>query len=139
MFSKKLIIYCFVSSGLYLLVISWLLSFLQRKLRLTEGISAQLLESTHLGWSAINYVMEFLFYVVIPTIAYSLFYLVIPLSGIRAGLAGALFAFTLGAAPALISLSVRIKLPMPFILFSLLSLLLKLGGSLAIIGYLYQL
>ena len=82
--------------------------------------------------------MEGLFIVVIPAIGYNFFYLVVPLSGIRAGMAAALFAFILGSSPALMGLSLRIKLPMPFLLFTLLSLLIKLGGALAIIGYLYS-
>lgn len=139
MYSPKLAFYCFVFSGAYLLVISLLLGFVEHKLRIKEGIPPELIETAALGWAAINFLMELLFYVVIPTIAYSFFYLVIPLAGIKAGMAAALFAFTMGASPALMGLSVRIKLPMPFILFQLLALLIKLGGSLAIIGYLYSL
>jgi hypothetical protein len=85
-----------------------------------------------------NFVMEFLFYVVIPTIIFSFFYVVIPLSGIRAGLAAAVLAFLLGATPVLMGLSVKIKLPMPLVLFGLLSHLIKLGGAMALIGYLYS-
>ncbi|HUV29541.1 MAG TPA: hypothetical protein VMY05_00430 [Acidobacteriota bacterium] len=139
MYSQGLLLYCFVLSSLYLLIVSVVLRYVERKLQLTQGIASSLLESTGLGWAAINYVMEALFFAVIPTLAYGFFYLIIPLSGIRAGMAASLFAFTLGAIPALMGLSVRIKLPMPYILFMLLSLLIKLGGSLSIIGYLYSL
>ena len=139
MYSQGLLLYCLVLSSLYLLVVSVVLRYVERKLQLTHGIASSLLESTGLGWAAINYVMEVLFFVVIPTLAYGFFYLIIPLSGVRAGMAASLFAFTLGAVPALMGLSVRIKLPMPYILFTLLSLLVKLGGSLSIIGYLYSL
>jgi hypothetical protein len=97
-----------------------------------------MLEESGPGWSAIHFLMEMLFFAAIPTFAYSFFYMIIPLWGIKAGMAAALFAFTLGAAPALMCLSVRIRLPMPYILFTLLALLLKLGGSLIIIGYLFS-
>ena len=83
--------------------------------------------------------MEFLFFVTIPTVSYSFFYLIVPFSGIKAGMAATLFAFTLGAVPLVMSLSVRLKLPMQYLLFLLLSYLVKLGGSLAIIAYLYTL
>ena len=138
MFSQKLVLYCIVCSGAYLLIISLALDYLQKKLRLTRGIPPEMLEESGPGWSAIHFLMEMLFFVAIPTFAYSFFYLVIPLWGIKAGMAAALFAFTLGAAPALMGLSVRVRLPMPYILFTLLALLLKLGGSLTIIGYLFS-
>ena len=138
MFSQKLVVYCIVCSGAYLLIISLVLDYLQKKLRLTRGIPPEMLEESGPGWSAIHFLMEMLFFAAIPTFAYSFFYMIIPLWGIKAGMAAALFAFTLGAAPALMCLSVRIRLPMPYILFTLLALLLKLGGSLIIIGYLFS-
>jgi hypothetical protein len=139
MFSQKLVLYCIVCAGAYLLLISAALGYVQKKLGLTRGIPPEMMEDSGLGWSAIHFLMEMLFFVAIPTFAYSFFYLIIPLWGIKAGMAATLYAFTLGAAPALMGLSVRIRLPMPYILFSLLALLLKLGGSLTIIGYLFSL
>jgi len=138
MFSQKLVIYCIVCSGAYLLIISLVLDYLQKKLRLTRGIPPEMLEESGPGWSAIHFLMEMLFFAAIPTFAYSFFYMIIPLWGIKAGMAAALFAFTLGAAPALMGLSVRVRLPMPYVLFTLLALFLKLGGSLIIIGYLFS-
>jgi len=138
MFSQKLVIYCIVCSGAYLLIISLVLDYLQKKLRLTRGIPPDMLEESGPGWSAIHFLMEMLFFAAIPTFAYSFFYMIIPLWGIKAGMAAALFAFTLGAAPALMGLSVRVRLPMPYVLFTLLALFLKLGGSLIIIGYLFS-
>ncbi|MEW6051803.1 MAG: hypothetical protein AB1644_12190 [Candidatus Zixiibacteriota bacterium] len=137
--SYKLLLYCVVSGGLYLLVLSLLLDLVERKLRLTAGIPVSMLEADGLIWSLMNFFMESLFYVVIPAIAYSFFYAILPLSGIKAGMASALFAFVLGAAPALMRMSVRVKLPMPYLLFIMLSHLLKLGGTLSIIAYLYAL
>ncbi|UCC43611.1 MAG: hypothetical protein JSU65_10790 [Candidatus Zixiibacteriota bacterium] len=139
MLSSRLLVYCVLASGLYLLIISVLLRYVGHRLRVTEGIKPELLESTGLTWSFIHFLIEAVFFVSIPTITYGFFYLLIPLSGAKAGLAAALFAFTLGAAPVLMGLSVRVKLPMPFLLFTLLSHLLKLAGCMAIIGYLYSL
>ena len=139
MFSFELIIYCILAAGAYLLVISFVLDFLERKLKLSSDIPEQLVETPAVSWTLINFVMESLFFVVIPTLAYSYFYFVIPFIGIRAGLAAALYAFTIGVAPAVMGLSVRIKLPMPYLLYFMLSMLLKISGCLAVIGYLYSL
>ena len=139
MVSFKSVLYCLVCSGAYLLVLSLLLDYAERRMRLASGIPSHMIESITIGWSLVNFVMESLFYVAIPTIIYSFVYFLIPFSGLRAGIAAALFAFALGAAPAIMMLSVRVKLPIPYLLFLLMSILLKLGGSLTIIGYLYSL
>ena len=138
MISYKLMFYCFAVSGIYLLVVSIVLSLVEVSLKLNRGLPKELVEESNLAWFIMNFVMEFLFYVVIPTIIFSFFYVVIPLSGIKAGLAAAVLAFLLGATPVLMGLSVKIKLPMPLVLFGLLSHLIKLGGAMALIGYLYS-
>ena len=138
MISYNLMFYCFAVSGVYLLVVSIVLGLVEISLKLNRGLPKEMVEDSNLGWFIMNFVMEFLFYVVIPTIIFSFFYVVIPLSGIRAGLAAAVLAFLLGATPVLMGLSVKIKLPMPLVLFGLLSHLIKLGGAMALIGYLYS-
>lgn len=139
MFLQELLVWCLGCGSAFLLVISLLLDFAEKKLRLTDGIPTELIENDGWAFFGMNFIMEALFYVAIPSTAYAFFYQLLPISGIRAGLAGALFAFVLGAAPLAMRLSVRLKLPMPYMLFLLVSHLLKLGGSLAIIGYLYSL
>ena len=137
--SYKLLVYCLVGSGLYLLIVSGILWLLEIKVKFWRGMPEELLEETGGAWFVVNYIMELLFYVIIPSIAYAFFYLVIPLGGVRAGIAVTLIAFTLGAVPILMSMSVRVKFPMSYLLYVLLAYILKLGGSLAIIGYLYAL
>jgi len=139
MISLELMLYCVIGAGAYLLVISLLLDYLERKMKLTAGLPSNLVEATSLVWTLTNFMMEVLFFVAIPTIVYGFFYYLLPFYGIRAGLAAGLFAFALGAVPSLMGLSVRVKLPMPYLLWILLSILLKLLGCLAIIGYLYTL
>jgi hypothetical protein len=139
MISFELLLYCAGIGGIYLLVISLLFDLLERKLKLTSGIPKEMLEEEGCIWSAMNFFMELLFYVIIPSVAYSFFYLILPLSGAKAGLASALFAFILGAAPVGMRISVRVKLPMSYILFTLLMHIVKLGGALAIIAHLYTL
>lgn len=139
MISFELMLYCVLMSGAYLLSISFLLDWLERKLKLSSGLPEEIVETTGVGWTLANFTMELLFYVAIPTIVYSFFYYLLPFYGVRAGIASALFAFGLGAVPALIGLAVRVKLPMPYLMYLLFSVLLKLIGSLAIIGFLYTL
>jgi hypothetical protein len=139
MVSFELLLWCILSGAGFILGVSFLLDFIERRLRLTTGIPEELLETSNWFFSFMNFFMETLFYVVIPTIAYSFFYVVLPVSGIKGGIASALFAFLLGAVPFGMRLTVRMKLPIPYLLFTLLSHLLKLVGALAIIGYLYSL
>lgn len=139
MISMELIAYCLVCGGIYVGLATVVLDMLGRSIKITQGVPSELLESANLGWYLLNYVMELLFFVAVPTLAYSFFAVILPLTGIRIGLAFALAAIAIGAAPAVIGLSVRLKLPMPFLLYYLLGLAVKLAGALAIIGYLYSL
>lgn len=139
MISFYLLLYSFLVAGAYLLVISLLLDFVERRMKLTAALPDQMLEKSGPAVTASNFVLEVLFYVIIPTIIYGFFYYLLPFYGVRAGLATALFTFLLGAAPAVMGLSLRVKLPMPYVMYQLFSVLIKLLGSLAIIGYLYTL
>ncbi len=139
MVSYRLLLSCLVVGTAYLAAISFALDALERKLRLTADIPASLLEQDGLTSTIVSLLMETLFYVVIPALGYSFFYLVIPFSGIRAGFAGALLALVIGSAPVVMRLSVRLKLPLSYLLYLVLSHFLKLAGTLALIGYLYAL
>lgn len=139
MINKTLLFYALLSAGGYLLIISLLLEFVSKKLSLDKGLADELKEETGIGWFVMNFIMELLFYVAVPTIAYSFLYIILPFEGIKAGMATALLALVIGATPIVMGLSVRIKLPLPFLTFFLLSYFIKLAGSLVIIGYLYTL
>ncbi len=139
MVSFELLLWCVVLGAGYLLGISLLLDWLERKLKVTDGIPREMIESEGWIWTFMNFFMESLFYVVIPAIAFSFFYVILPVAGAKGGIGAALFAFVLGGAPLGMRLSVRVKLPMPYLLFTLLGHLVKLAGTLAIIGYLYSL
>ena len=139
MLSYELLLYALAVGGGYLLIVSFVLELVERRLRLTRGLPEDLIEVDGWIWWGINFIMELLFYVGIPLVAYAFFYFALPFSGMRAGIAGALFAFIVGAAPVLLALSVRVKLPMPLLLFQLLSYLIKISGTLSIIAWLYSL
>ncbi len=137
--NNTLLLYCLVGGGVGLLLLSFLLEFISGKLKLLNGIPKEMLEESSVAWFTMNFFMEFLFYVVIPSVGYSFFYLMLPFEGLRVGLAAALFALIMGAVPLVMVLSVRIKIPMPYLTFLLLSYFLKLITSMTIIGYLYSL
>ena len=139
MISTELLLYCIGAAGAYLLVISLVWEYAGMKMQIHRGVPVEVLEPTDKAWFMMNFVMELLLYVVIPTLVYSYFYIMLPLSGIRTGVAGALFAFTLGAVPAIVGLMTRIRLPALLFSYLLFGVLLKLAGCLVIIGYLYQL
>ena len=133
----NLILYCLLFGGLYILLINILWEYLAKIFKLQQGIPDEMIEKMGLGWFVTNYIMEFLFYVAIPAIGYSFFYLILPFEGIRAGLAAGLFALIMGAVPIVMVISVRLKLPLAYLTFTLFGYYLKLTGALAIIGYLY--
>jgi len=139
MISYLLIAYCFIAAGIYLLLISLLVEWIGKMLNVSRGIDEKLLEQSGTSWFLINYLMEFLFFVAIPTMSYSFFYIIFPLSGLRAALALAVLAFTFGAVPLVMGISVRLKLPMTYLLFNLLGYFLKLSGAVLIIAYIYNL
>lgn len=139
MISSSLMIYCLLSAGIYLLAISIFLRLLNKVFKIDQTIPKELSEEFGVGWFIMNYIMEFLFYVAIPTIGYSFLYTLLPFEGVRPGMAIALLGLVIGAAPIIIGLSVRIKLSMVYLIFFLFSYFIKLTGSLIIIGYLYSL
>ena len=139
MVSVGLMVACVVAAGAYLLAVSILLVLAERRFDFSRGVPVDLLETTGWVWIGMTFLMELMFFVVIPSLAYSFFYVVLPFSGVRAGMAAALFAFLLGATPALMGLSVRVKLPMPFLFFLLFSTLVKVAGCMSIIAWLYAL
>ncbi|KAA3631240.1 MAG: hypothetical protein DWP97_13620 [Calditrichaeota bacterium] len=139
MINTKLLLYCFIAGGSYLFIISLIVEWVSMKLKLERGIPEQLLEKNTAAWFTLNYLMELLFFIVIPSVGYSFFYLVLPFEGMRAGLAASVFALIMGAVPIVMIFSVRVKFPMAYLTFLLLSYFLKLAGAMAIIGYLYTL
>ena len=139
MMSYPLIGYCFALAGLYLFLASLLLAWVGKMAKLNETIPEDMREPGGVSWFFLNFFMEFLFLVAVPTFAYSFFEVVLPLAGIRVAAAICLVALMLGAVPTNVALWSRVKLSLPLLVFSIMSLLIKLGGSLAIIGYLFSL
>ncbi|RKX20465.1 MAG: hypothetical protein DRP35_05970 [Candidatus Zixiibacteriota bacterium] len=138
-FHSSLLIACLIIAGIYLFAISLIFYLIERKMHLSSQIPQEMIENFTFSWFIINFIMEFMFFVAIPAMAFGFFYVILPLDAIRAGMAVALTALILGAIPFMMGLTMRIKFPLPFILFNLLSYLLKASGAVIIIGYLYSL
>ena len=139
MISTELVLYTLLFAGGYLVIISLVLEAVGKGLRISQGIPAEMAEKMNVTWFVMTFVIELMFFVIIPVLAFGFFDAILPLTSVRTALAVALCAFTLGALPLVMGMSVRIKMPIPFLIFTLVGLLIKLGGTMAIIGYLYSL
>lgn len=138
MMSQQLVIYSILLGGICLAALTLLAETLGKHLKVTRGIPDDMIEPTGLVWLGLYFIIEFLFLVVVPSVSFSFFHVILPLTGIRTGLIIALCAFTLGAAPLLMNISLRIKLPLPYLLYQLLVQLIKLGAIMGLIGYLHS-
>lgn len=139
MISTELVLYTLLFAGGYLVIISLVLEAVGKGLQISQGIPAEMAEKMNVTWFVMTFVIELMFFVIIPVLAFGFFDAILPLTSVRTALAVALCAFTLGALPLVMGMSVRIKMPIPFLIFTLVGLLIKLGGTMAIIGYLYSL
>jgi len=133
MISFSLLLYCAVAAGGYLLAVSAILELVERRLKLTTGLPEGIVEPFGFAAMLTNFVLEAMFFVVVPTLVYSFFFYLIPFTGVRAGMAAAVFAFALGVIPAVLGLTLRVKLPAAYVLFVTFSLLVKVSGCLIII------
>lgn len=139
MISPALLGYCLLCGGGYLVLVFVLFEWLSGKLGLMRMIPSELVEPTSTLWRVMNFLMEFIFFVVVPTLVFGFLEIALPFTSVRAGVAAALFAIAFGAAPALMTLTSKIRLPLSLLMFLMLGMLIKLAGTLAIISYLHSL
>lgn len=139
MISVKLLLACLFWGGTALLIFEIFWHMLEKKLKIPSKLPPELLEEDGLGYFISKYVMQFAFLVTLPTVIYSGFYVMVPFSGIRAGIAMALFAFMLGIIPYSVSLLMHIKIPLSYTLFQTAGHLLKLLLVFGVIAHLYTL
>lgn len=136
-FSFELLIHVLLCAGGSLLIFDFIWYLLEKKLSLLNKLPKELLEEINIGYFFSKYIMELSFLVAVPSAIYSLFYLTLPFYGARAGLAVAFILFVLGIVPFTISLIMRVKLPISYVLFQLAGFLIKLTLVYGIIGYIY--
>jgi hypothetical protein len=137
MISFELLLAALVWAGLALLVMEVIWYFLEKKLALLRSLPSELLEETGMGYFISKYIMQLAFLVVVPTVAYSWFYVLVPFYGLRAGVGLAIFVFILGLVPFSVSVLMRIKLPLAFVLFQMAGHLIKTIIIYGIVSYLY--
>lgn len=139
MISFELIGYCLLAGAAYLIVIDLIWAKLENLVPVTKYYPPELIEKCNLSWFISAFIIEFIFFVFLPSIIYSWYYTLIPFSGIRGGIAAGMFIVVLGMLPFGLLLLFRLKIPLVFMLYQLLGLLIKAIGTMAIIGYLYAL
>jgi len=138
-FSFKLLVYCLLFGGIYLLIIDIIWGKLEKIVPTLGTFPRDLVEEKNFAWYFYNFIVEFIFFVMMPAVIYDRFYAIMPFSGIRGGIAVGLFLFVFGMVPFAILHIFRIKLPAVYLLYNLLGMMLRIIGTLTIIGYLYSL
>jgi len=139
MISFKLMMYCLVLGAGYLLVFDLIWSRLEKYIPTLQGFPENLVESKTAAWFISCFIIEFVFFVLMPTVIYDWFYTVLPFYGVRGGLAMALYLFVFGMIPFAVLLLFRIRIPAVFVLYQSAGLLIRIVGCMAIIAYLYSL
>jgi hypothetical protein len=137
--SFELMAYCLIAGAVYLAAVNILWSALERFIPTLGNFPKNLVEPKNVTWAVSNFVIEFIFFVLMPSFIYGRFYALMPFSGVRGGVAVGLFLFLFGMIPFSILMLFRIKIPVVYVLYQLLGLAIKITGALAIIGYLYSL
>lgn len=134
-----LVVYCIVAGGIYLMLFDLLWSFLERLVPTFAHFPEDLVEKKTFSWYFSNFIVEFIFFVLMPSVIYGWFYSVLPISGMRGGMAVGLYLFFFGMIPLSMLILFRVRLPAVYILYQLAGLFFKVVGAAAIIGYLYNL
>ncbi|MFH1685974.1 MAG: hypothetical protein ABIE70_00455 [bacterium] len=137
--SIELLLYSLASGALWLVLVALVHRKVARWARIDREVPRELIDDSGMAGMAVQFFMELVFLVVIPTMAYALFSMILPLTGLRTGLAVGLIAFTLGAAPCIIGLAMQLRFSLLYLTYFLAGMLLKILGTLGIIAYLYSL
>ena len=137
--SFKLLGYCIVVGAVYLIVINLIWNKLEKFVPTLKGFPNDLIEDRNPAWFVSNFVIDFIFFVLLPAIIYGWFYTVLPFSGLRGGISVGLYLFLFGIIPVATIIMFRIKIPAVYFLYLLVGMFFKVMGSMVIIGYLYSL
>ena len=137
MINQRLLLTALLWGGAALFIFELIWYQIERRLKLLKHLPGQIVEETGPGFFVSKFVMQLAFLVVVPTVAYSWFYVLVPFYGVRAGIALAILVFVLGIVPFAVTVLMRIKLPLSFMLFQMAGFLLKLIIVYGIIAYLY--
>lgn len=137
----KLLLTCFAAGAVYLLLVNWALQALERyltKVGLWGDFPSELLRPQGKFVALSDLIIQLSVFVAFPALFYSFMYLLLPVEGVRAGILVALLPTALGALPLAVMINTRTKLPGSALAFLLLGHLIRIAGTLAIIGYLFS-
>lgn len=137
--SFKLLGFCIVVGAVYLIILNFVWNRLEKFIPTLKGFPKELIEEKNTAWFVSNFIIEFIFFVLLPAIIYGWFYTVLPFSGLRGGVSVGLYLFLFGIIPVTTIIMFRIKIPAVYFLYLLVGMFFKVMGSMAIIGYLYSL
>ncbi len=137
--SFKLLGFCVVIGAVYLILLNFIWNRLEKYVPVLKGFPQEQIEDRTLAWFVSNFIIEFIFFVLLPAIVYGWFYTIMPFSGLRGGLSVGLYLFLFGIVPVTTIIMFRIKIPAVYFLFLLVGMFFKVIGAMAIIGYLYSL
>lgn len=137
--SFKLLGFCIAVGAVYLIVFNLIWNRFEKFVPTLKGFPKDLVEERNSAWFVSNFIIEFIFFVLLPAIIYGWFYTVLPFSGLRGGISVGLYLFLFGIIPVATIIMFRIKIPAVYFLFLLVGMFFKVMGAMAIIGYLYSL
>lgn len=137
--SFKLLGVCILAGAVYLIILNIAWNRLEKIVPTLKGFPKEHIEERNSAWFISNFIIEFIFFVLLPAIIYGWFYTILPFSGLRGGLSVGLYLFLFGIIPVTTIIMFRIKIPAVYFLYLLVGLFFKVMGSMVIIGYLYSL
>jgi len=137
--SFKLLGFCFIIGAVYILIIDFIWNKLENHVPTLRGFPKELIEEKNAAWFVSSFIVEFIFFVLLPAVVYGWFYTVLPFSGVRGGIAVGLYLFLFGYIPLAVIVMFRIKIPAVYFLYQLLGMFIRVLGAMTIIGYLYSL
>jgi len=137
--SFKLLGFCIAVGAVYLIIFNLIWNRFEKIVPTLKGFPKEQIEERNSAWFVSNFIIEFIFFVLLPAIIYGWFYTVLPFSGLRGGVSVGLYLFLFGIIPVTTIIMFRIKIPAVYFLFLLVGMFFKVMGAMAIIGYLYSL
>ncbi|HEQ97772.1 MAG TPA: hypothetical protein ENO22_00325 [candidate division Zixibacteria bacterium] len=129
----KIFLVTVIYGAIPLVIISIIQAITESLLKLHEYIPEDSRAGRGLELYLLQFISDLFFFVILPALVYYWVYPVMPFSGYKSGVAVGIAAYALGSLPYATSLGLRLKLPTPLIVSTLLFNLLKLTAALGVI------
>jgi len=131
---NKIIIYTIALGTAPLIAINIIQLIVEKLIKINAEIKDEA-SVRYSGIFVVQFLLDVLFFVVIPTLVYFWLYPVFPFVGFKTGVAIGLTAYVLGSLPYAVQLSMRIKIPPILIVTTLFFNLIKLSVALGVITH----